>query len=229
MGVPGRRLLPLRIAVVVLVVVGTLSALVVTSAVSGDVSRCERFAAESSAREAQVSGSGERVAVIGDSYSAGLGLADPTGSWPSRLPGEVHVYGFSGSGFSARASSCGAVSFADRAERATRALRGDNGLVVVQGGLNDHDQSDRAVRLGVRRLLEGLAGRPVLLVGPPPAPARARAAAHVDALLAEEAALAGVPYVGTYELDLPYLDDQLHLTPEGHRAFGDAVAAAFAG
>ena len=34
----------------------------------------------------------------------------------------------------------------------------------------------------------------------------------------------GVPYVTTTDLDLPYLEDRLHLTPAGHRAFGDAVA-----
>ena len=44
------------------------------------------------AREA-VTGSGGRVLVVGDSYSAGLGLDDPISSWPSRLAGRVHVAG----------------------------------------------------------------------------------------------------------------------------------------
>ena len=34
-----------------------------------------------------------------------------------------------------------------------------------------------------------------------------------------------MPYVRTADLALTYLDDRLHLTPAGHRAFGDAVAA----
>ena len=69
-----------------------------------------------------VTGSGERVVVVGDSWSAGLGLDDPVQSWPSRLPGRIHVAGFSGTGFSAHASPCGRVSFArPRAGRARRA------------------------------------------------------------------------------------------------------------
>ena len=35
-----------------------------------------------------------------------------------------------------------------------------------------------------------------------------------------------VAYVRTSHLDLPYLSDRLHLTPAGHAALGDFVAAA---
>ena len=45
----------------------------------------------------------------------------------------------------------------------------------------------------------------------------------VDALLRTLSADAGVRYVSMVDLDLTYLDDQLHLTPQGHRVFGDAV------
>src|SRR4051794_35680315 len=82
--------------------------------------RCQRFAADSRERAATVTGTGQRVVVIGDSWSAGLGLDRSAVSWPSRLGGAVHVAGFSGSGFSAHASSCDRVSFADRAPRALR-------------------------------------------------------------------------------------------------------------
>ena len=41
-----------------------------TRALGADVSTCERFAAESAARAEQVTGRGERVVVIGDSWSA---------------------------------------------------------------------------------------------------------------------------------------------------------------
>ena len=47
---------------------------------------------------------------------------------------------------------------------------------------------------------------------------------YVDALLADLSEEYGVPYVATSDLDLTYLDDRLHLTEDGHRAFGDAVA-----
>src|SRR4051794_39929154 len=117
-------LLPRR-RVAVTAVLTLVAALVATGVLaaraSANLSKCERFAAESVERAREVTGSGERVVVIGDSWSAGLGLDHAVQSWPSRLPGRVHVAGFSGSGFSARASTCGRVSFADRAPAALRA------------------------------------------------------------------------------------------------------------
>lgn len=196
-------------------------------AVSGDVSRCERFAAQSSARERAVTGSGERVVVIGDSYSAGLGLDDPRTSWPVRLPGEVHVHGFSGSGFAAGSGRCRGVSYADRAARAVG--RGA-ATVVLQGGLNDVRQPAEEIREGLDRALGRLAlaapGAEVVVVGPPPAPSRADGAVRVDSVLAAAAAAAGVRYVSLVDARLGYLPDDLHLTPDGHDAFGDAVASA---
>ena len=47
---------------------------------------------------------------------------------------------------------------------------------------------------------------------------------RVDRLLAHLSQKYGVPYVSVVDLKLPYLDDRLHLTPAGHREFGDAVA-----
>jgi acyl-CoA thioesterase-1 len=188
-----------------------------------DASRCERFAAASELRARADTGAGERVVVIGDSYSAGLGLGDPVASWPARLQGRVHVDGFSGSGFSRHASRCGDVSFAARAGDAVR--RGAD-LVVVEGGLNDVDQPSAAVRAGFERLVATLRGHRVVVVGPPSAPSRAGGVPRVDALLAALCAEHGIPYVRTSGWSLPYLDDRLHLTPAGHRAFGDAVTTA---
>ena len=186
--------------------------------------RCDRFTEASAARADAVTGSGRRVVVIGDSYSAGLGLRDGADSWPTRLPGEVHVAGFSGSGFGRGASRCGAgVSFAGRAPAA---LRGGADLVVVEGGLNDFDQPAEAVRAGFERLMSELDGRAVVVVGPVTAPSRAGVVPGVDALLASLADEHDVPYVRTSHLELPYLSDGLHLTPAGHVAFGDFVAAA---
>jgi acyl-CoA thioesterase-1 len=185
--------------------------------------RCQDFRVESRTRAAEQTGpaSGSRVLVIGDSWSAGLGLERGVRSWPSRLPGRVGVAGFSGSGFSERASVCGRVSFADRAPAA---LRGEPGLVVVEGGLNDVDQPRAAVVSGFDRLMSTLVGHRVVVVGPAAAPSRARWVPRVDTLLGDLAASWGVPYVSTDDLRLPYLDDGLHLTEAGHRAFGDAVA-----
>ena len=183
--------------------------------------RCQQHRLDARERAALVTGEGARVLVIGDSWSVGLGQADPGLSWAGRLPGEVHVAGFSGSGFSAHASGCGHVSFHDRAPSAL-AMRPQ--LVVVEGGLNDHDQPAAAIDRGFRNLMADLAGHHVVVVGPAAAPSRARAVPRVDALLEALSREYDVPYVATSDLDLSFSEDRLHLTEAGHRAFGDAVA-----
>lgn len=219
-----------RVLVAVLVVAVAAAVLVLRVAdrarAGDEVSRCDRFAADSAARAATVTGSGADVLVIGDSYSVGLGLDDPVDGWPARLPGRVHVAGFSGSGFSADASPCGAVSFAARAPGALRSSGARS--VVVEGGLNDYDRTPAAITAGFERLLAAVGDRPLVVVGPPPAPSRAAAVPAVDGLLARLCAEHDVPYVRTAGLALPYLDDALHLTAGGHRAFGDAVASTVA-
>jgi acyl-CoA thioesterase I len=205
------------------VLVGVLS-LVLSGGASGDVAaHCARLSAQSQVRERLVTGHGARVVVIGDSYSVGLGLRDPAASWPSRLAGRVHVYGFSGSGFSARSSRCPRVAYADREPRA---LRDGADLVVFEGGLNDYDQPASAVRTGFRSLMARLRGHRVLVVGPPAAPSRAASARCVDALLRDESARARVDYLPMTSHTFSYLDDGLHLTPAGHRAFGNLIRVA---
>jgi acyl-CoA thioesterase-1 len=194
-----------------------------TQASGSGLPRCERFATDAAARARHVTGTGERVVVIGDSWAAGLGLDQPARSWPTRLEGRVHVAGYSGSGFSALASPCGPVSFADRA---AAAVADGADLVVVEGGLNDWDHSDSEIRAGFARLVRVLhaAGVPrVVVVGPASAPSRAAAVPHLDALLADLSEGYGLDYVSTADLDLDYLGDRLHLTETGHRAFGDHV------
>lgn len=198
---------------------------VLAARANAGLSRCERFATDSVRRAAMVTGDGERVVVIGDSWSAGLGLDHPVQSWPSRLPGRVHVAGFAGSGFSEHASPCGRVSFADRAPAA---LRNGADLVVVEGGLNDFDRSRGEIRAGFVRVLRYAAAYRTIVVGPAPATARAAKVPRVDRLLAHLSAKYAVPYVSVVDLELPYLDDGLHLTPSGHKIFGDAVAARIA-
>lgn len=208
----------MAVGLVVLAIAG----LLVVARAGADTDRCERFRDAARDRAALVTGSGREVLVIGDSYSVGLGVR-ASESWPTRLPGQVHVDGFSGSGFSEGASPCGDVSYA---ARAARALQDEHGLVVVEGGLNDVDQSRRAIRDGFARLMDELAGRRVLVVGPATAPERASAVPAVDALLARLSDRHGVGYLSMLDADLTYLDDDLHLTPQGHREFGDRVAEA---
>lgn len=212
-----------RVALLVAALVVGLIYVAATRAIGADTSRCAEFRAESIARADQVTGSGERVVVIGDSWSVGLGLAEPVRSWPSRLPGRVHVAGFSGSGFSAKASPCGKVSFADRAPAAVDGAA----LVVVQGGLNDWNRPRPEIRTGFKRLIRTLRADEIpriVVVGPAAAPSRAAGVPRVDKLLSRWSARRGIEYVSTMDLDLPYRRDQLHLTLAGHAEFGDAVA-----
>lgn len=204
-----------------LVVLAVAGLLVVARAGAG-TDRCERFRDAARDRAALVTGTGREVLVIGDSYSVGLGV-QASESWPTRLPGQVHVDGFSGSGFSEGASPCGDVSYA---ARAPVGLRNRPDVVVVEGGLNDYNQPAAAVVAGFERLMSELAGRRVLVVGPAPAPDRAHGVPAVDALLAGLSEEHGAAYLSMADADLTYLDDGLHLTAEGHRAFGDRVAAA---
>jgi acyl-CoA thioesterase-1 len=198
---------------------------VLAARASANHSKCEQFAAASEKRAEMVTGSGERVVVIGDSWSAGLGIDRPVQSWPARLPGRIHVAGFSGSGFSARSSECGRVSFG---ARAPAALASGADLVVIEGGLNDYDHSRAEIKAGFARVMSAAAAYRTVVVGPAAAPARAAKVGRVDRLLARLSQKYGVPYVSTVDLDLTYLDDRLHLTPAGHRVFGDAVAARIA-
>ena len=215
--------LPVVAILCALVLAGSL--LVFHLSAAADAARhCGRFAKVAAERATADTGSGASVVVIGDSYAVGLGLDRPERSWPTRLDGRVHVAGFSGSGFSAGASSCGAVSFADRAADAVAGGAGGADLVIVEGGLNDFDQPTAEITAGFQRLMAVLGGRRVVVVGPVSAPSRARAVPRVDRLLARLARGSGATYVRTTGLELTFLDDRLHLTEAGHRALGERVA-----
>jgi acyl-CoA thioesterase-1 len=209
----------------VVVLLAALMAFYVADIADAGPTRCQQHRIDARERASVVTGEGAPVLVIGDSWAVGLGQDELVSSWAARLPGEVHVRGFSGSGFSARASGCGRVSFHDRA---ATALGVRPGLVVVEGGLNDHDQPPRAIARGFRALMADLAGHRVVVVGPASAPLRAGGVPRVDALLERLSGRHGVPYVRTSDLELDYLEDRLHLTTDGHREFGDAVATRIA-
>ena len=197
-----------------------LATLLSARARGSDAALCERHTVDAAARAQTVTGTGRPVAVIGDSWTVGLGLSDLRDSWPSQLPGRVTVAGFSGSGYSRHASHCGDRAFATRVV----AARGAE-LVVVAGGLNDYDQPAVDIRAGFRSLLAGLRGRSVVVVGPASAPSRDGLVERVHATLADLCEEYGVPYIDTRAWALPYLPDRLHLTPGGHTLFGQHVAA----
>lgn len=207
-----------------LLLAGVLSTVVLARAGAG-TDRCTWLAERSAARASLVTGprAGQQVLVVGDSYSVGASLP-PERSWPVRLPGRVHVAGFGGSGFTRYASPCGDRSYATRLALALRE-HPRPALVVLEGGLNDTDRPDAELRRGFARVVRVLAGRPALVVGPAPAPARSRAQERrVDATLARLAARADLPYISMLGLRLGYLPDRLHPTSAGQRRFGDRVA-----
>lgn len=189
------------------------------------VARCERYQQTADAVESRVPAAEAALVVIGDSWSVGLGLEDRSAAWPSRLPSSTRVAGFSGSGYGALASSCGAVSFADRAPEALRDTA-PGVPVIVEGGLNDWDSTDAEITAGFHNLMRELRGHEVLVAGPPAAPARAAFMGRVSSLLADLCHRAGVRYLPTDDLDLIYQPDGLHPSPAGAAVFGDAVAAA---
>ncbi|WP_182379592.1 SGNH/GDSL hydrolase family protein [Nocardioides sp. WS12] len=210
----------LLLAVLTVLLVAAVSTTVLGRA-GARTDRCGLVGERAEQRAAVVTGAGADVLVIGDSYSVGAGVR-ARDSWPVRLPGRVRVDGFSGSGFTVGASQCGDASFATRA---ARSLRTSTALVVVEGGLNDYDQSLEDLEAGFARLMQVLDGRQVLIVGPPPAPERPRTDVEaVDAALARLAADQGTAYLSMIDVDLTYLDDDLHPDPAGHRVFGDRVA-----
>ncbi|MEX0429404.1 SGNH/GDSL hydrolase family protein [Nocardioides sp. DS6] len=173
-------------------------------------------------RARMVTGSGKRVVVIGDSWSVGRNLPDPAQSWPAALPGEIHVAGFSGSGFSEQdMSKCGEVSFADRA---SAAVSGGANLVVVEGGLNDVIRTNASIRAGFDKLMTILSPYDVVVIGPTITPRHGTKAVRVDRLLHRLCNRVGVPYVSTLDIDLRYMPDGLHPTASGHRRFGTLVA-----
>jgi acyl-CoA thioesterase-1 len=212
-------------ASVVVLLLAALLAFYVADVADAGPTRCQQHRIDARERAAVVTGRGAPVLVIGDSWSVGLGQVVLAESWAARLPGEVHVSGFSGSGFSARASGCGRVSFHDRAPTA---LGVRPQLVVVEGGLNDHDQPAHAIEQGFADLMADLRAHRVVVVGPASAPLRAAAVPRVDDELERLSTRYGVPYLRTSDLELDYLGDRLHLTQDGHREFGDAVAARLA-
>ncbi|UDY24144.1 SGNH/GDSL hydrolase family protein [Nocardioides sp. Kera G14] len=219
------RLLSLTLAIALVVALAGVMVVRDRAGAASVAKACRLFQTQHVRRLADVSGKGRAITVIGDSWSAGHKLRNLDASWPSRLPGRVTVDGFSGSGFSLRASECGVSrAFSNRTSNARGAS-----LVIVEGGLNDYDQSRSAVRTGFRRLIGRLVVDvpldDILIVGPAPAPLRLKGARRVDGWLSALSSDAGVRYLSAIHQKLPYLPDRLHLTPAGHRQFGDWVAS----
>lgn len=135
--------------------------------------------------------------VLGDSWAAGL-HADPSRALgqvaAARLRWAVTVDAVSGTGYVTGRRS----SYAERVARLDPGVRAD--LVVVQGGSNDRAASQAALAAATRRTLTDLGRRfpaaPRVMLGPGPDPEPVTAEQRaVDDLLADVAAVEGVPYI----------------------------------
>jgi len=169
------------------------------------------------------------IAVLGDSYSQGQGLAGPEEAWPAvlgeRLDAEVVLDGVGSTGFTTAGLCAPAeVSFAQR----LAADPPDADVVVVQGGVNDAilGRPD-AVADAAADLLEELEDvDTVVVVGPVAVPvADASALAAIDAALRQATDDAGRVYVRLLDAGVALLDDFLHPTVAGQQWIAELVAA----
>lgn len=178
--------------------------------------------------EVETLGSGPReITVLGDSYSAGDTLRARGQRWTDLLPQlepevAVRLDAIPFTGFVNR-GACGPNAFTDRI---ARAVAQTEGTLVIQGGLNDVFAQPQNVAKAASAVLDGASHvAQVIVIGPVDAPGR-DGEAVVDELLAREAASHGAVYVSTLDWDLPFGDDRVHLTAEGHRAYAESVIAA---
>lgn len=174
-------------------------------------------------------GGGPEVTVLGDSYSAGDSVSDRGRRWTDALAAghprvTVKLDAIAFTGF-VNTGACGPNSYRDRIERAVAET--DTAL-VIQGGLNDVYAEPETVAQAADAVLEETASlEHVIVVGPIDAPGR-KGEAEVDAILAAAAEKHGATYLSTLEWQLPFGEDRVHLTADGHRAYADRIREALA-
>ena len=134
----------------------------------------------------------------------------------------MRVDGFAGSGFTGSAF-CDGEEFGTRAEGLAR---GDDEVLVIQGGLNDVNADPGVIESAAVAVIETSDAEAV--VGPPPAPQRDLGSpGRWTPRWPGPPRRTGIVYVSTLAWDdLGYLPDRLHLTPESHEVFGTRVADA---
>jgi len=168
-----------------------------------------------------------KVAILGDSYTAGDGLADKSRNWVHDLgAAEKWSVKFDGVGMTGYVNGgyCGDQPFSGRATALAHEAKPD--LLIVQGGLNDVGFSSTQVEAAAYNVLSSIpAGIDVVAVGPVDAPARDGEQA-VDAALSAAAKAAGKRYVSALDWRLEFLPDATHLTEAGHAEYARRVAEA---
>lgn len=225
----------LAYAVVLVLIAGTVAGVGAIRQARATAAGCSEVKSAIETRGAlpTVSTGTNRVLVVGDSWSAGQGLASSpkvaiARSWAATLgrarrwtvlDDAIAYTGYVNGGF------CGGQQFDIRAS-VDLAAHPDE--VLIEGGINDTDATSSAISSAARTLLSRFASvRTVVLIGPGDAPARAAAdRAKVVRALAAAARSAGRPFVDASGWKLAYQRDGLHPTQAGQDAFAVQVSTA---
>ncbi|CAH0231721.1 hypothetical protein SRABI26_02666 [Arthrobacter sp. Bi26] len=223
-----RRRIALSAVAAVVILGGTGAAGLAIKEQVADAQYCQKITSfiEANGPVIHTASGSPRVAIIGDSYSAGDGLTDRTQGWSYRI-GQAEgwdssVAGVGMTGYVNR-GYCGNQSFGERIAQVSR-LHPDT--LIIQGGLNDWEAPEKDIELAAGMLLDQIADvKTVVMVGPTNSPARDNLD-RVDRALSAAAAKHNRQYVSALGWDLDFLPDRLHLTPAGHADFAARVAAA---
>jgi acyl-CoA thioesterase-1 len=179
------------------------------------------------------------LAVVGASFSAGVGAGGTAQAWPAQLGRLLHlrvvVGAVPGAGYLSPGSGRRG-PFTVLAGRLDLA-RLRPAIVLVQGGHNDIGYPAGALRRGVRTLIAGIhcqtPGSRVGIVSVFPTGATASPAARTTDQIIVAAARAADPQVLVFDpiaqrWHFPRVGDQLHPNPAGHRWIADRIAAGLA-
>src|SRR4051794_23552624 len=140
----------------------------------------------------------------------------------------TYAEGVSGTGLTT-GGPCG--RGADFGSRLPKALAHHPQILVVEGGLNDTHSPRGSLTAALTRVLDRSSKVPRLIViGPPAAPRyELPEVRRIDGELHAACSAPQCTYVSTLGWKLPFMADQVHLTPAGHAMFAEHVSAALHG
>jgi lysophospholipase L1-like esterase len=173
---------------------------------------------------------GQVVAVVGDSFTTGFGLEDPSkgigGELGEASGWDVHLLGFGGSGYAA-GSPCGGHEFSTR----LGGIPTLSDVVIIQGGLNDVREEKLGELPGVvsatiREAERRAPAARIVLVGPTVVPYfDAAATREADSILATAATVEGVQFISTL-VWAPTTVDGVHPDEQSAAAYARRIIAA---
>jgi acyl-CoA thioesterase-1 len=184
-------------------------------------------AAERAALTAQASG--PTAVFLGDSYTQGVGLSNIRDDYAyvtsAAMRWRAVLNAAGGTGY-VNGGPCSGRQFLARVPQIV-ALR--PAVVVIQGGLDDYrspkQKIERAAEQLYARLQHDLPSTSLVVVGPHSVP-KVSDVKPVIAALRTATSRAHVTYIDASSWRLSFEKDGIHLTVEGHRMYGQQLAAA---